>query len=105
MIRRPPRSTLFPYTTLFRSHPQLLAERLEGCDELNEVLDLPLRRVDREELDVEGARRRLAHARRVADCEAHEGAPPLEQERVAEREPVHDRHLLREVHTAAHPVR
>src|SRR2546422_8063947 len=26
MIRRPPRSTLFPYTTLFRSHPQLLEE-------------------------------------------------------------------------------
>src|SRR2546430_9002783 len=23
MIRRPPRSTLFPYTTLFRSHPYL----------------------------------------------------------------------------------
>src|SRR2546421_8230892 len=23
MIRRPPRSTLFPYTTLFRSHPQV----------------------------------------------------------------------------------
>src|SRR5258705_7668138 len=23
MIRRPPRSTLFPYTTLFRSHPEL----------------------------------------------------------------------------------
>src|SRR3712207_7232976 len=32
MIRRPPRSTLFPYTTLFRSvrHPQLL----EGRDHL-----------------------------------------------------------------------
>src|SRR3712207_7677106 len=33
MIRRPPRSTLFPYTTLFRSDPQLstqpLAERLD----------------------------------------------------------------------------
>src|SRR3712207_8670310 len=27
MIRRPPRSTLFPYTTLFRSH-QLRAENL-----------------------------------------------------------------------------
>src|SRR3989440_13007573 len=27
MIRRPPRSTLFPYTTLFRSHPEE-AERL-----------------------------------------------------------------------------
>src|SRR2546429_9320229 len=25
MIRRPPRSTLFPYTTLFRSHPVVLA--------------------------------------------------------------------------------
>src|SRR5258708_21385557 len=24
MIRRPPRSTLFPYTTLFRSRPELL---------------------------------------------------------------------------------
>src|SRR5256886_13146429 len=26
MIRRPPRSTLFPYTTLFRSEERLLAE-------------------------------------------------------------------------------
>src|SRR3712207_9416205 len=26
MIRRPPRSTLFPYTTLFRSHPCDFAE-------------------------------------------------------------------------------
>src|SRR5258708_17655404 len=25
MIRRPPRSTLFPYTTLFRSHPDVAA--------------------------------------------------------------------------------
>src|SRR5438874_11355488 len=27
MIRRPPRSTLFPYTTLFRSHYKRAAER------------------------------------------------------------------------------
>src|SRR2546425_3038398 len=27
MIRRPPRSTLFPYTTLFRSEPQELRPR------------------------------------------------------------------------------
>src|SRR3712207_7614858 len=27
MIRRPPRSTLFPYTTLFRSDPELEARR------------------------------------------------------------------------------
>src|SRR3712207_8176514 len=30
MIRRPPRSTLFPYTTLFRSIPGLLKPILDG---------------------------------------------------------------------------
>src|SRR5258707_2920763 len=30
MIRRPPRSTLFPYTTLFRSHEHVQAS--EGCN-------------------------------------------------------------------------
>src|SRR2546422_4284925 len=36
MIRRPPRSTLFPYTTLFRSHRsrQLPQPLLEGSDGL-----------------------------------------------------------------------
>src|SRR3712207_7948827 len=29
MIRRPPRSTLFPYTTLFRSRHHVVAARLE----------------------------------------------------------------------------
>src|SRR3712207_8331699 len=33
MIRRPPRSTLFPYTTLFRSHAELaLGVRLLAAD-------------------------------------------------------------------------
>src|SRR3712207_7858447 len=32
MIRRPPRSTLFPYTTLFRSHlPQRAGPEHAGC--------------------------------------------------------------------------
>src|SRR5947207_4270062 len=31
MIRRPPRSTLFPYTTLFRSRPERLHHREERC--------------------------------------------------------------------------
>src|SRR2546422_3411699 len=31
MIRRPPRSTLFPYTTLFRSHGMTSGNRQEGC--------------------------------------------------------------------------
>src|SRR3712207_7009634 len=30
MIRRPPRSTLFPYTTLFRSHPAARGHRGRG---------------------------------------------------------------------------
>src|SRR5690606_41433139 len=29
MFRRPPRSTLFPYTTLFRSRPEAVGERAE----------------------------------------------------------------------------
>src|SRR3712207_7149432 len=32
MIRRPPRSTLFPYTTLFRSRPNRRAPRQLGRD-------------------------------------------------------------------------
>src|SRR2546430_6167701 len=32
MIRRPPRSTLFPYTTLFRSIGKRLDERVRGLD-------------------------------------------------------------------------
>src|SRR5689334_23941303 len=39
MLRRPPRSTLFPYTTLFRSHPALAVEgdriKDEGIDHLS----------------------------------------------------------------------
>src|SRR2546427_9458760 len=30
MIRRPPRSTLFPYTTLFRSEADVLEQRRQG---------------------------------------------------------------------------
>src|SRR3712207_3829152 len=36
MIRRPPRSTLFPYTTLFRS---LFVEPFESLDELDIAID------------------------------------------------------------------
>src|SRR3712207_8805156 len=33
MIRRPPRSTLFPYTTLFRSELESLFRIFEKCDD------------------------------------------------------------------------
>src|SRR5260370_6214846 len=32
MIRRPPRSTLFPYTTLFRSHNRLETSTIRGIN-------------------------------------------------------------------------
>src|SRR2546425_11978350 len=49
MIRRPPRSTLFPYTTLFRS-PQLESLNLAGgrLGQLREELDPPRVLVGRE---------------------------------------------------------
>src|SRR2546429_3804684 len=41
MIRRPPRSTLFPYTTLFRSHAGRLVQR--RADPIRDLL-LPIAR-------------------------------------------------------------
>src|SRR2546422_5865240 len=41
MIRRPPRSTLFPYTTLFRSHARRGAGRIELADHPVEARELP----------------------------------------------------------------
>src|SRR2546430_8309238 len=41
MIRRPPRSTLFPYTTLFRSRDRLAQERVAG--EMEDVALEPAR--------------------------------------------------------------
>src|SRR5215510_16385131 len=43
MIRRPPRSTLFPYTTLFRSHPDQCRVGFGGGD-LRDALDGTARR-------------------------------------------------------------
>src|SRR5256885_13934203 len=37
MIRRPPRSTLFPYTTLFRSGPEVIAEGLRCLHAIAEL--------------------------------------------------------------------
>src|SRR2546429_7242091 len=41
MIRRPPRSTLFPYTTLFRSRGFLAAEQLGALLQSAHVLVVP----------------------------------------------------------------
>src|SRR5256885_11071797 len=55
MIRRPPRSTLFPYTTLFRSLADVLPE-LVAAQELDEL------RAD-EDGDHQGHQRRDQHPR------------------------------------------
>src|SRR2546430_10259326 len=63
MIRRPPRSTLFPYTTLFRSPPRRLGRvpprrrrALDSGDQRRPADLLPRRR----QLDHRGTARRLA---------------------------------------------
>src|SRR5256884_5958286 len=64
MIRRPPRSTLFPYTTLFRSHPRAVAavDRLghEGRDQTVPDRDGP--RDEAEAGPLVGHRQRLGDA-------------------------------------------
>src|SRR5256885_16986298 len=58
MIRRPPRSTLFPYTTLFRSRYNLQALMLHDASLIDEdTLALHVLNVERDRLP----RRRLSH--------------------------------------------
>src|SRR3712207_1987153 len=51
MIRRPPRSTLFPYTTLFRSKKLLLfgmdQERMQGIRRLVRGMDIEVKKIER----------------------------------------------------------
>src|SRR3989475_8208499 len=52
MIRRPPRSTLFPYTTLFRSSTIHLGESViqRFGDEREYIIRLPLKEIPSEEV-------------------------------------------------------
>src|SRR5687768_17680280 len=52
MKRRPPRSTLFPYTTLFRSQRDRRARRGRGGPDLQQRGPLPRRRRDRSRGDL-----------------------------------------------------
>src|SRR3712207_7190179 len=73
MIRRPPRSTLFPYTTLFRSQDR--RGELRAVGRIREVLGLKRHRVAvaRVELDpgLIGGDRQHAAAGRIARSEEH----------------------------------
>src|SRR2546422_9563671 len=64
MIRRPPRSTLFPYTTLFRSRPDIIdATRFAGPSRNAgwTLTGLPLSPGSLDALQVIGAGSRLGH--------------------------------------------
>src|SRR3712207_8542930 len=63
MIRRPPRSTLFPYTTLFRSRPRLLARDGRSREGVGRTARRPERRVPRHP-ERAGARRGTRKLRR-----------------------------------------
>src|SRR3712207_8290528 len=68
MIRRPPRSTLFPYTTLFRSGPPRTDSRSRGRREGEPTPAGPLQGRSRRRGKVEGARRVYGrHRRRALD--------------------------------------
>src|SRR3989442_7926974 len=58
MIRRPPRSTLFPYTTLFRSAEHRPRTRFSA----RHPLALPLRRGDRKSTRLNSSHVRISYA-------------------------------------------
>src|SRR3712207_8589705 len=74
MIRRPPRSTLFPYTTLFRSRVERrdLHARREGEERLLAPAD------EADDLHLAGAGELLGERERGADRPAH--APGVQQQ-------------------------
>src|SRR2546427_7896814 len=85
MIRRPPRSTLFPYTTLFRSRRAVVREK----DRVPARLERPAARRQRSEehtselqsqsnlvcrLLLEKKKKNTCHSRPASDVEKHERA-------------------------------
>src|SRR2546422_8502618 len=66
MIRRPPRSTLFPYTTLFRSHAAGILD-----DRLREAHRLRVRRLRRQRFGVPGNGRQRGTPKRWRRSEEH----------------------------------
>src|SRR3712207_6909836 len=64
MIRRPPRSTLFPYTTLFRSEIRAAEREVDGLTD-----KLSKRRIKAE--DEREYKRRLSAARKQLRSEEH----------------------------------
>src|SRR2546430_17047265 len=93
MIRRPPRSTLFPYTTLFRSWAaadgRSEAETRDALAAMERVLDQTAKLVEELLLIARGENRQLALALEPFDLTAGMDEVPEITERMAgDRDPV-----------------
>src|SRR2546427_1864396 len=75
MIRRPPRSTLFPYTTLFRSRLDVEVHALDGRE-----VGVEQDRVDRERLRLTLLGRDVAAAALHADLRSEEHTSELQSQ-------------------------
>src|SRR5258707_11827607 len=62
MIRRPPRSTLFPYTTLFRSGPSRAGAITNGADQYGAGTDQVLRGADRKSTRLNSSHANISYA-------------------------------------------
>src|SRR2546430_8833892 len=72
MIRRPPRSTLFPYTTLFRSHPlpvrgyggtqRVVVALIEGLGALGHRVSVLAPRGDRKSTRLNSSHSQISYA-------------------------------------------
>src|SRR3712207_7894339 len=71
MIRRPPRSTLFPYTTLFRSTPDLLATRVDAMRTHLAALGAALPRLPHELWQATGQLSQELRSRSIFRSEEH----------------------------------
>src|SRR5256885_6683331 len=67
MIRRPPRSTLFPYTTLFRSSAEGMKEQRAKLKELEKKLEQVLRDLEYRAREAVGAVQERAAATKLGD--------------------------------------
>src|SRR2546425_8309374 len=99
MIRRPPRSTLFPYTTLFRSllgHLLVCHVGLEVAPALHLREDPDRHRVVRERVEVDA----IGHVLRVAEERSEEHTSELQSLAylvcrllLEKKNTIHERHL------------
>src|SRR5260221_519449 len=101
MIRRPPRSTLFPYTTLFRSpgHP---ARRAGAGDGLRHRADEPLSRRRRARRGRRRSHPGVPRARRSRPAPLRDRRGPLRRDRPAQARPARPR--LRRGHLERRPA-